>query len=121
MMKNNIIQFNKNEIKLIESSCDGNIRIWNFHSNLLLTKINTGGELCGICLWNNNYLFAGCSDKTIKLIDLENKLIIKNLTTHDEVITVKKIIHQKYGECLVSQNWGESKIKLWRLNNNTIF
>ena len=60
-------------------------------------------------------MFVGCSDKTIKLIELNNGLIIKSLKNHDNsVITVKKIIHPKYGECLVSQNSGKSKIKLWK-------
>ena len=114
-----IINNNKNIVKLIESSTGGYIRIWNFHSNLLLNKIKCYEKLYGICLWNDNYLFTGCSDKTVKLIDLENELIIKSLTTHDDiVITVKKIIHPKYGECLISQNWGKSKIKLWTLNSS---
>ena len=30
---------NDNIVKLIESSCDGNIRIWNFHSGELLKKL----------------------------------------------------------------------------------
>ena len=35
-----IIYEDQGIIKLIESSFDGNIRIWNFHSELLLSKIN---------------------------------------------------------------------------------
>ena len=43
------------------------------------------------------------------------KIIIKSLTGHvNEVITVKKIIHPHFGECLISQNGGESKIKIWK-------
>ena len=99
-----IINNNKNIIKLIESSGDGNIRIWNFHSGLLLNKIKITKEyLNGICLWNDNYLFIGSFDKTIKLLELNNKSIVKFLTSHTNyVITVKKIIHPKYGECLIS-------------------
>ena len=115
-----IIKNIKNKIKLIESSCDGNIRIWNFHSGLLLNKIKISDNyLNGICLWNDNYLFVGCSDKSIKLVELKNGLLIKSSTTHtDKVITVKKIIHPKYGECLISQNLGKSEIKLWITKNN---
>ena len=50
---------NEEVVKLIESCEDGNIRIWNFHTGQLLDKINTGDEyLTGICLWDNNFLFA---------------------------------------------------------------
>ena len=111
-----LITNNNNKIKLIESCFDGNIRIWNFHACLLLNKIKISNEgLRGICLWNKDYLFVGCDDKSIKLIELKNGLIVKNLTGHNnEVITVKKIVHPYYGEILVSQNGGESKIKIWR-------
>ena len=105
-------------IKLIDSSEDGNIRIWNFHSGLLLNKIKIDNcELYGICLWNNEYLFVGCSDKNIKIINLKKGIIIKDLISHNnKVINIKKIIHPKYGECLVSQNCGYSHINLWIIN-----
>ena len=111
-----VIINNNNKIKIIESCFDGNIRIWNFHACLLLNKIKISDQgLRGICLWNNNYLFIGCDDKTIKLIELKNGLIVKNLPGHtNEVITVKKVIHPIYGEILISQNGGESKIKIWK-------
>ena len=70
-----------------------------------------------MCLWNNDYIFAGCSDKTIKLVDLK-KGLIKSLNGHDDfVITVKKIILPEYGECLISQNNQNSKIKIWKNSN----
>ena len=49
-----IINKKKEIIKLIESCCDGNIRIWNFHSGILLKKIKVSNEgLREICMWNN--------------------------------------------------------------------
>ena len=100
---------------MIESSMDGNIRIWNFHSGELLNKIKVCDKgLNGICLWNDENLFVGCEDKTIKLINLNKLLIIKNLDGHNNsVINIKKIIHPKYGECLISQGSDIDKIKLW--------
>ena len=57
----------------------------------------------GICLWDVNNLFVGCVDKTMKLININNGKIIKSLSGHrEEVITIKKVIHPKYGECLIS-------------------
>ncbi len=81
----------------------------------MLKKINIiNKKLYGICLWNNNNLFVGCEDKTIKLININNDKIIKSLSGHEgSVITIKKIIHPKYGECLIS--YGEDII-LWKKN-----
>ena len=76
-----IIDDSKEVVRLIESSGDGFIRVWKFHNGLLLTKINTGkNELRGICLWNSHYLFVGCTDYTIKLVEIDNGLVIKSLT-----------------------------------------
>ena len=103
-------------IKLIESCTDGIIRIFNFHSGLLLNTIQICDKykLYGICLWNDNSLFIGCEDKEIKIVEIKNGLIVKSLSSHkDKVITIKKIFHNKYGECLISQNFNQSEIKLW--------
>ena len=114
------IIINKDEkiTKLIESCQDGYIRIWNFHSGLLLNKIKVCYKwLYGICLWNNKYLFVGCEDSSIKLIDLINGIIIKSLIAHNnKVITIKKINHPQFGECLISQGWKNDQIKLWTTN-----
>ena len=110
-----IIINKKNEvIELIESSCNGNIRIWNLHSGILLKKMKLCNEkLREICLWNNVYIFVGC-DNTIKLIDLNNGEIIKELKGHNnKVLSIKSIIHPKYGKCLISQGADNDPIKLW--------
>ena len=53
---------NDNIIKLIESSNDGNIRIWNFHSGKIIKKIEVFSDrkivLYGMCLLKNEYLFV---------------------------------------------------------------
>jgi WD40 repeat protein len=54
-----IIILNEEIIKIIESSEDGNIRIWDFHSGILLKKISISQhKLYGICLWSNDYLIV---------------------------------------------------------------
>ena len=115
-----IVINNKNDIiQLIESSCDGNIRIWNFHTGLLLKRIKVSDNyLHGICLWDNNYIFVGCQDKTMKLIELNTGLISKTLEDyhHNVVLTIKKIYHPKYGDCILSQGHDNSHIKLWIFN-----
>ena len=104
--------------KLIDSCQNGFISIWNFHTGLLLHKINIGyNYLEGICLWNENYLFVGGGDNSIKLIEIKNGLIIKSLTGHKEnVLSIKKIKHKIYKECLVSQG-NDGNIKLWIYKN----
>ena len=111
-----IIIYNSNDIvKMVESSYDGNIRLWNFHTGELLNKINiSDNALYGICMWNDEYLFVGCEDKEIKLIDLNKGIITKNLIGHNsEVLTLKKIFIPQIGNILISQGWHEDKIKLW--------
>jgi len=113
-----VINKNKNTIKLIESSKDGDIRIWNFHSGKLLYKIVLNKFLFGLSLLNDNYLFIG-GDKKIYLLELKNGLIVKTLNGHNLFVCgIKKIIHPKYGECLISQNSWESQIKLWLIDKN---
>ena len=113
-MHNSIIINNEEIVKLIESSCGGYIRIWNFHTAQLLKKIKVSNEfLKGICLWDNEYIFTACQDNTIKLINLKDGKIIKNLEGHKEyVLTIKSIIHPIYGKCLVSKG-DDKEIKLW--------
>jgi len=116
-----IIYKDENITKLIESGTDGNVRIWNFHSGDLLNKIKVYPFwLYGICLWNNDHLFVGCTDRTIRLINLKNGNIINNLLGHNQrIITIKKINHPKYGFCLLSQGYKDDGIKLW-VNKNQV-
>ena len=115
----NFIIDNKKDItKLIESGEDGNLRIWNFHFGILLNKIKVSQKcLYEICFLNENYLFVGSEDKTIKMINLINNKVIKTLTGHNNYITaIRKIKHLKYGECLISQGLESDQIKLWIIN-----
>ena len=120
---NIIIDDNEDIIKFIALSNDGYIRFWNFHSGELLKKIFIKSDnllaynmLCSICLWNKEFLFIGCSDNIIKLVEINSGEIIKNLFGHNsEVSTIKKIILPQYGECLISQS--NEEIKLW-INKN---
>ena len=112
-----IIYNNEDIIKMIETSVNGEIRIWDFHSKELLNKIkvsdNNYDNLYGISLWNNDYIFIGCGN-SIKLLDLNEEKVIGNLIGHNfNVITLKTIVHPKYGECLISQDLYDGNIKLW--------
>ena len=111
-----IKKINEN-IKLIESCADGFIRIWGYHDGDLNGKVDCKVGLLGICIWNSNYLFTGSKDNSIKLIDIKNLKIVKSLNGHNNyVCTIRKIVHPKYGGCIISQSWHNDDIKIW-MNN----
>ena len=79
-------------------------------------KVNDN-PLNGICLWEENYLFVGCRENPIKLVDLNNVKIIISLKGHySNISTIKKINHPLYGKCLLSQGWLKDQIKIWKEN-----
>ncbi len=99
---------------LIESDGGGIIRVWDFDTANMLKKVSSPGfNLRGICLWNDNYIFSSGSDYTVKLYDLKNEKFVKSYTGHTSTVcAVDKIIHPKYGECLISHAL-DGKLKLW--------
>jgi WD40 repeat protein len=111
-----IIIFKEDNItKLIESCNDGFIRIWNFHSCLLLNKINLENydkcQYC-LCLWDDSYLFVGCINKII-LINYKKNQILGYYKQIDNPLTLNKVYLSKYGNCLISQEMGKQPIKFW--------
>ena len=67
-----------------------------------------------VCLWDHEFLFVGCDDCLINLINYKSGKYIKWLKGHkDKVISIKKILHPKYGNCLLSQSPEIDSIKLW--------
>ena len=111
----NIFKEEDDIVRLLESDGKSIIRVWNFHSEEFLKEINIKElkNIYGFCFFDNKYLFIGCKDNNIKLIDLRNGKVINNLNSHkDLVICIKKIMHPYYGECLIT---GDSSgiIKLW--------
>ena len=111
----NIVINQKEElIKLIESGGDGNIRIWNFHTGLLLNKINTNKiAIRSICLWNDEYLFVGFNE-ILKILGLKKGIIIKEINLPNYTINnIKKILLPKYNECLIFQGVKNEPIKLF--------
>ena len=112
-----IIIQEKEFVKVIESSEDGCIRIWDFHSANLLNKIEVcESKLHGICLWNKKFLFVGCDDTTLKLLDLEKNFLVNNIKTEGYIINAKKMYHNEYKECLITQDW-RNQIKIWTIKN----
>ena len=119
---NFIIDDNDEIIKLIAPGYDNIIRIWDFNSGVIIKEIKIESNdlyiLKSFCFLNNKFLFAGCKDNSIRLINLENGYVYQKLFGHkDIVLTLKIIIHHKYGECLLSQGYRDDQIKLWKYKN----
>ena len=79
-------------VQLIELCNDGNIRIWDFHLNILLNKIKVDFK---IIIINKG--------KIINIINEKNNIIT----------TVKVINHPKYGKSLITQGIFCEQIRLW--------
>jgi len=112
----NIIIYDKsNVVKMIDFCRNGIIRIWDFHSRLLLNRfIYDKTEIFGGCLWNDDYLYVAFDDNKIKLLRLKDGKIVHNLISNEKiVIYIQKINLPKYGECMVSQGYNNEYIKLW--------
>jgi WD40 repeat protein len=112
-----IIYEYQEQIILIESDGNGYIRMWDFHTAVLIKSISTSSfiNLRGICLWNEKYLFVGANDHQIKLIDINEGKVIKYFKEHSSAVcTLEKVKTDKYGECLISQGL-DGKIKMWRI------
>ena len=105
------------KVKLIDSCWkDDYVRIWDFNEGFLLNKIRTNGtNIKCIYIYNENKIFVGCYDKSIRLIDIKKEKIIKTFLGHkDWVCSINKITHPKYGKCLISQGLGKNEmIKIW--------
>lgn len=112
------IKNDENIVKMIEPCDHGFIKIWDFHSGALLNKIYFGDiSFNNICLWNDSYIFATLNESSIKLINLTNGEIVKNLSSHEKFV----FSIQKFGEYLISQGWENDGIRIWHvkdLNSN---
>ena len=112
-----IIQDN-NIIKLIESSSDGNIRIWDFNTAELLSKITLSKNgLYGICLLNKNDIAISCSDNCVIILNYENKKIKKICNFDNWICCTNFVLHKKYGKCIITQGIEYQQIKLMSIND----
>ena len=104
-------------VKLFDSCEDGYIRIWNFHSGIMIYKILVSREcLYDLCFWDENNLLVSSQDKTIKLVDLKCNKVVKSIKGHNNyVITLQKINHAQYGTFLLSHGFENDQIKIWKI------
>ena len=110
---------NENLVRLIETCNDGYVRIWDFHLGEMLNKIKICDEgIKSICLWDENTIFVGCDDATIKMVNINTNEILHVLYGHKQRVCCLKIIeHEHFGKCIISKGWGGDFIKLWKKND----
>ena len=104
-----------NVVQLIELCNDGNIRIWDFHLNILIKKIKVDNNILStICIWDENNIIIGIKNKGIKIIKLNNGKIINIINEKNNIIySAKAINHPKYGKSLITQGIFCEQIRLW--------
>ena len=104
IINNQVLIYDKDKIIKLISAGGGLVRIWNFHSGVLLNNLkidNDIHDLPKICIWNNDYLIGSCSFRGLKVFDFKNQNLPRNISGFGYTQDVKKIIHPVYGECLI--------------------
>ena len=92
--------------KLISSSYDSHVRIWNFNTGELLKTIKVYDDfIYGICLWNSKYLFVGTLKKEVLLVNLDEGKVVKTIKQKSGLnLTLKKANIPDLGDCLFIKN-----------------
>ena len=71
---------------------------------------------CTICSnpkRDENTIFVGCDDATIKMVNINTNEILHVLYGHKQRVCCLKIIeHEHFGKCIISKGWGGDFIKL---------
>ena len=103
---------NNNKIYLISGDYDGNVIIFDFISTNEISSIKVGGWIYSLCSINEKYILVGNDKKELKVIDFDNKSIIKNYKVHDkDVLGIEKIKTHEKKEYIITYDLNE--IKLW--------
>ena len=97
---------------LISGDNGGNVIIFDFISTNKISSIYVGGIIYSLCSINENYILVGNAHKELKVIDFDNKSIIKNYKVHNwPVVGIENIKTQEKKEYIIT--YDENEIKLW--------
>ena len=102
--------------KLIASCDDYIIRIWDFFTSKMISKVKiNSNRLRSLCLMKEHNLLIGCDDNEIQFLDLCNFNKIKSLNQHKEgVFYIKKKYLKDLASCIISQGH-DNQIIIWKL------
>ena len=110
--------YSKDDKELLCTSCyNGFIHIWDLYSKKIVKVIDTKCILCHIIQWSQKYVIAAdFGNKSFIIVDIDKKKIFNDINAEHtmEVKCVKKLLHPKYGECLLTAG-RDNSIKLWKL------
>jgi WD40 repeat protein len=113
--KVNSIQVLEDANKLISTSSDNSIKIWNMRNGKCLKTLNEhSGTVTCVIIYNNNKFISGSWDDTIKIWDLESFECIETLNNNSGVTSLLLLSD----EILASCSWFE--IKIWNLSKKII-
>ena len=104
---------NNNKIYLISGDDGGNVIIFDFISTNEISSISVGGIIFSLCSINEKYILVGNIKGELKVIDFDNKSIIKNYNAHNNFIGgIEKIKINEKEEYIITYN--NNEIKLWK-------
>ena len=108
---------NDNKVKLIYSTGDGIIKLWDFHLGVLLNQIKVNpGYIFSICLLDEKYLFSCGKYYKSEVVIINNEESKIKIIHINQEITGKLIEHQKYGKCLITKSLdSDGPLKLWKI------
>ena len=103
---------NNNKIYLISGDGGGNVIIFDFISTNEISSIKVGGAISSLCSINEKYILVGNTNKELKVIDFDNKSIIKKYEVHERPVAgIEKIKTHKKKEYIIT--YDNKEIKLW--------
>ena len=105
-------------MKLIDSCCDGKIRIWNFHSAELMNIIDFYVKINNISLLKNKYIFISCYDYTIRLLNLKDETVEEYEKIDQDIFSLYAIDHYTGRNFLITQGLDKDPIFIYNLEIN---
>lgn len=98
------VEYIDNKPYLFESDGNGNLKVWDVDTQAIFKKITISGcNLRGICLWNDIYVLAAGTDKSVKIINYMTEQLEGTLEAHNNILcTIEKINHPIYGETILT-------------------
>ena len=101
-----------NKIYLISGDNGGNVIIFDFISTNEISSISIGGTIYSLCSINEKYILVGNDTNELKVIDFDNKSIIKKYQWNNFCIYgIEKIKTHENKEYIITYDYSE--IKLW--------